>query len=164
MGAADQLAAGLAFVTDVLGDVEDAFEEHAAVAPVAHIFSHINMTYHVQRLVLRGDRPEPKRGEWLSLDEVTNANVGTGVKKCWASVYGVWGGCEVGKGKAGQPRPLKKEPAAKRAKKEPGAKKPKKEQAKATKSEAGRVTRKVRMPAMPKKEVTAEVEVVVIDD
>ncbi|CAK9783752.1 DNA glycosylase [Cutaneotrichosporon oleaginosum] len=98
-GAVDQLLAGRTFVTDLLGDIEDALEEHTAIAPVPHIFSHINMTYHVQRIVLRGDRPNPKRGEWLSLEQVRDANVGTGVKKCWAKVYGAWGSGEVGQRK-----------------------------------------------------------------
>ncbi|BEJ17752.1 hypothetical protein CspHIS471_0700200 [Cutaneotrichosporon sp. HIS471] len=165
-GTVDQLATGLTFVTDLVGDVEDAFEEHAVVGPVTHIFSHINMTYHVQRLVLRGERPEPKNGQWLSLEEVSDANVGTGVKKCWASVYGVWGEGEVGTVKVPKP---KKELSAKRVKKETVVRKVKKDPARRVKEEGARVVKKVCMPVMPKrgasaKEVKAEVEVVGLDD
>ncbi|BEI82151.1 hypothetical protein CcaverHIS002_0300190 [Cutaneotrichosporon cavernicola] len=165
-GAVEQLAAGLTFVTDLVGDIEDAFEEHVVIGPITHIFSHINMTYHVQRLVLRGERPEPKNGQWLSLEEVSDANVGTGVKKCWASVYGVWGEGEVGTVKLPKP---KKELSAKRVRKEPVVKKVKKDPARRLTEEGARVFKKVCMPVMPKrgasaKEVKAEVEVVGLDD
>lgn len=137
---------------------------------VPHIFSHINMTYHVRHLYLvepEGAPPALKRGtatmQWLDDEGVLAANVGTGVKKCWAAVYGTWGkfddeGVKVnvativgnGKGKAtkskAEPKPkttVKAAPVAKRRKKaeaEPAG---------------GKVkgARKVSMPVMPKREV-----------
>ncbi|KAL1413596.1 hypothetical protein Q8F55_001371 [Vanrija albida] len=87
----DKLAASLSTLEALLGPVEVA--EHSAHGAVPHIFSHINMTYHVQHVVLADALPAPRsdRAAWLDADAVAAANVGTGVKKVWAAVYGAWG-------------------------------------------------------------------------
>ena len=74
-----------------------------SVASVPHIFSHINMVYHVVHLVMtpdgHSDPPQTKStGVWLDAAGVESANVGTGVKKVWSAVYGSWGSFECGKG------------------------------------------------------------------
>jgi A/G-specific adenine glycosylase len=73
------------------------------IAQVQHIFSHINMTYHAHHLVLSCPQQPAlaasaaaARAVWLDSEQVEAANVGTGVKKVWAAVYGKWGTFEVG--------------------------------------------------------------------
>ena len=66
------------------------------------------MTYHVQHLVINSNSPAPEAAEarvsWLSDEEVEHANVGTGVKKVWAAVFGSWGSLEPAKAvKGGKP-------------------------------------------------------------
>ncbi|ORX36845.1 DNA glycosylase [Kockovaella imperatae] len=64
------------------------------IASVPHIFSHINMTYHVVHVLVEpppGTTLPPTTGIWYDADTVESANVGTGVKKVWAAVYGSWG-------------------------------------------------------------------------
>lgn len=68
------------------------------------------MTYHIQHLVISHPGPKdevpilPSNGVWLDSAGVENANIGTGVKKVWAEIYGKWGlfvagGVKEGKGK-----------------------------------------------------------------
>ncbi|TXT15583.1 hypothetical protein VHUM_00086 [Vanrija humicola] len=99
----DKLAASRAALAELLQEPE--VTAHTAHAPVPHIFSHINMTYHVQHAVVSGALPALRadRAAWLDADEVAAANVGTGVKKVWAGVYGAWG--QFVAAKAGTTRP-----------------------------------------------------------
>jgi A/G-specific adenine glycosylase len=64
------------------------------------------MTYHIQHVKFsRTDTdtdtdanppiPADPRATWLKAEGVESANVGTGVKKVWAQVYGAWGKFEV---------------------------------------------------------------------
>ncbi|WVQ82164.1 A/G-specific adenine glycosylase [Cryptococcus sp. DSM 104549] len=86
------------------------------VGNIPHVFSHINMTYHIHHLLLNtpGDAPpllmsdNARPAVWLDAAGVESANVGTGVKKVWAEVYGAWGMFVAGGKKAA--------PAAKKAK------------------------------------------------
>lgn len=141
--AADKLAAALEGLDNLLGTPvsELGTLSHSEVAPVPHTFSHIDMTYHVQHLVIDcGEQPPaPERGVWLTADEVEKANVGTGVKKVWAAAYGAWGKTERTGKAATKPKPNPKAKAA------PKRKKPE------VKSESGKVVRKVMMPIMPQK-------------
>lgn len=140
---ADRHAAALAHLGALLGRCPSELGElaHADVAPVPHIFSHIDMTYHVQHLVIRGleQPPTPDRGAWLSAEEVERANVGTGVKKVWAAAYGAWGRTERSNGVAPKAKPKikakAKAPPKRKAQEQPEAK----------------VVRKVMMPIMPQK-------------
>jgi A/G-specific adenine glycosylase len=141
--AADKLAAALEGLDGLLGTPtrELGTLSHTEVAAVPHIFSHIDMTYHVQHLVLECEAqpPTPERGVWLTADEVERANVGTGVKKVWAAAYGAWGKTE----RTGK--------AATKAKPKPKAKAAPKRKAPEFKSENGKFVRKVMMPIMPQK-------------
>lgn len=110
--AQDKLSASVATLVDLLGAHE--VTAHSAHDPVPHIFSHINMTYHVQHAVLSSDSDAPpevksERAAWLDADEVAAANVGTGVKKVWAGVFGAWGRFAAGK----QAKPAKSAPKPK---------------------------------------------------
>lgn len=142
---ADKLAAALDGLGGLLGAhaAELGTVAHAEVAPVPHIFSHIDMTYHVQHLVIESEAqpPTPERGMWLAADEVEKANVGTGVKKVWAAAYGAWGKTE----RTSEPLPMSKPKPKSRAKAAPKRKTP------AVKAEPGKAVRKVMMPIMPQK-------------
>ena len=97
------------------------------IGSIPHIFSHINMTYHILHLTLSSSSPpSPKSGIWLDEAAVESANVGTGVKKVWAEVYGSWGSfipC------------VKQIKVEKRNKKQAGPE--------------GKISKKIRMPVMP---------------
>lgn len=100
------------------------------VGSIPHIFSHINMTYHIIHLVITSSASSPLipvSGIWLDEVEVESANIGTGVKKVWAEIYGSWG---------------KFDPVVK-------AVKPVKRSKKPTVLEEGKIVKKVMMPAMP---------------
>jgi A/G-specific adenine glycosylase len=62
------------------------------------------MTYHIQHLQIVSDNPPPEpkldRAVWLDDQGVESANVGTGVKKVWAEIFGSWGNFEPGVKKA----------------------------------------------------------------
>lgn len=141
--AADKLAMALEGLGGLFGTpvAELGTLAHTEVAPVPHIFSHIDMTYHVQHLVIESEEqpPTPDRGVWLSADEVEEANVGTGVKKVWAAAYGAWGKTE----RTGK--------AAPKAKAKPKAKAAPKRKTPEVKAENGKAVRKVMMPIMPQK-------------
>ena len=91
-------------------DLQIIISSQKEVAAVPHIFSHINMIYHVIHVVLippEGvlEPPKPRgTGVWLEPARVESANVGTGVKKVWKAVYGAWGSFDVSKGKNVQSR------------------------------------------------------------
>lgn len=157
----------------------------------------------------------------MTLEETRDANVGTGVKKCWSAVYGRWGeadeaGPKATAGGAGKAR-LKAEPGSKakpkggakgvtKVKAEPNTAKskpaskaksaPKRASAlqakgvsandkRAAESDEdadtkpnGKVVKRVRMPAMPRRKVAeivevevqvdvkdeAEAEIIIVDD
>lgn len=106
------------------------------VGSIPHIFSHINMTYHVLHLVLKSSScpPLPSMGIWLDDAGVESANIGTGVKKVWAEVYGAWGRFEPAD------KPMK---PSKKAKKEVVPE--------------GKVVKNIMMPAMPARAKKVEV-------
>lgn len=95
---------GLAALLDISTDkLETLIKSHNVISSISHIFSHINMTYHIQYLVLEPTTPSaappaPKgavrQALWLDSEGVEHANVGTGVKKIWSEIYGSWGSCE----------------------------------------------------------------------
>lgn len=147
---ADKLNAAIAHLGTLLGRPVCELGEvtHAEVAPVPHIFSHIDMTYHVQHLTVTSETqpPTPERGMWLSADEVEGANVGTGVKKVWAAVYGAWGRTERTAGGQATPKTKPKPKANGKTKSATAKRKPPE-----VKSENGKVVRKVMMPIMPQK-------------
>lgn len=102
---------------------------------VPHIFSHINMVYHPVHLTFTTNAPDPPglqqdRAVWLDDQGVEHANVGTGVKKVWAAVFGKWGSFEV---PAGAIAPIKKSKKAKVAEE---------------KAE-GKIVKRIMMPLMP---------------
>lgn len=100
------------------------------------------MTYHIQHLIIIHPDPaldpipcKADNARWLSAEEVENANIGTGVKKVWAEIYGKWGSIDSdtkssatvkGKGKGG------------------GVKRKS-----AVKTEQGKIVKKIMMPMMP---------------
>ena len=99
------------------------------------------MTYHIQHLHIVSAHPPPElrldRAVWLDDEAVESANVGTGVKKVWAEVFGSWGNFEPGIS-------AKKAKVVKRktdVKKEPVKKEPA--------NTGGKVVKKIMMPMMP---------------
>ncbi len=98
------------------------------VGNIPHIFSHINMTYHILHLTLPSSSPPPlSKGVWLDETGVETANIGTAVKKVWTEVYGAWGKFD---------SETKSVKTAKRGKKE-------------ILPPEGKVVKKIMMPAMP---------------
>jgi A/G-specific adenine glycosylase len=118
---------------------------HRDIGSIPHIFSHINMTYHIQHLIIESQKPPADttdgRAVWLDEQGVEHANVGTGVKKVWAEVFGSWGSFEVGA--SGQ--------KDKKVKAKPKPKPQVKVQAEDEVKKGGKVVKKVSMPAMPKR-------------
>lgn len=145
----DHLSTGLEGVISLIGPLTPT--SHKAIIPVQHIFSHINMTYHAQHLVFATDTnepPAPAAGFWLDKDAVEHANVGTGVKKVWAAVFGKWGSFEVDTKGTGKVRAKAKVGAKAGTKAAVGKVKSVK-----VKSEVGTTrVRRVAMPLMPKVE------------
>jgi A/G-specific adenine glycosylase len=119
--------------------ISKSITSHKFHEPVKHIFSHINMTYHVLHLVLaKGDTIKASgQSVWWTAEEVESGNVGTGVKKCWAEVYGEWGSFEAG----GATKPA----AAKKTVK----KRTRKVDLKAKSEPGEKLVKKVMMPMMP---------------
>ncbi|WVQ99230.1 A/G-specific adenine glycosylase [Kwoniella sp. CBS 9459] len=142
------------------------------IGSIPHIFSHINMKYHVTHCVLsnyNGGPPEilqtaPRHAVWLDADGVEQANVGTGVKKVWSEVYGSWGSFEPATGASNaKPKAGKKGGSGGKAKttgKSTDGNKPKGKKSPAAEGDGtgvmsgagdgrGKVMRKIMMPAMP---------------
>ncbi|WWC94008.1 A/G-specific adenine glycosylase [Kwoniella sp. B9012] len=119
---------------------------HRYVSSIPHIFSHINMTYHIHHSIITSPTPPPilasapRSTVWLTRDEVDHANVGTGVKKVWAEVYGSWGSFD-----------LDNIPKAKKLKKGNSSAMKKKPLEEVVKN--GKIVKKVMMPAMPTRKV-----------
>ena len=118
--------------------ISESITSHKFHEPVKHIFSHINMTYHVLHLVLsKGDTMKASgQAVWWTAAVVESGNVGTGVKKCWAEVYGKWGSFEAGGATKATAKKTVKKRTSKvdlKAKLEPGEK----------------LVKKVMMPMMP---------------
>ena len=103
------------------------------IGSIPHIFSHINMTYHILHVVLTDPSAPapPTDGWWLDELGVENANVGTGVKKVWAEIYGSWGSFDATTRKA--------QKSAKKGKEVVRG--------------DGKVSKKVMMPAMPSRKI-----------
>lgn len=101
----DRLTTSLETIAQLLGipksKIAKSTTSHQSHGSIPHIFSHINMTYHIQHLTITSESspPEPTdpRVSWLGDEEVEHANVGTGVKKVWAAVFGSWGSLEPAK-------------------------------------------------------------------
>ncbi|KAK4684776.1 hypothetical protein P7C73_g5390, partial [Tremellales sp. Uapishka_1] len=93
------LSASLTTLSTILGLplplLEKLVVSHKSIGKIQHVFSHINMTYHISHLVLSPSETELElkldTAVWLSDTQVEQANIGTGVKKVWAEVYGAWG-------------------------------------------------------------------------
>jgi hypothetical protein len=92
------------------GEIVYHINDHREIGKIQHIFSHINMTYHIHHVVLAptqgaleaaaaGTRDRPptplqrdgRLAVWLDRERVEHTNIGTGVKKVWAEIYGSWG-------------------------------------------------------------------------
>nr|XP_019046116.1 A/G-specific adenine glycosylase [Kwoniella bestiolae CBS 10118]OCF25046.1 A/G-specific adenine glycosylase [Kwoniella bestiolae CBS 10118] len=126
-------------------DIQPEMGEHRYVSSIPHIFSHINMTYHIHHSIITTP-PSPsvlptasRQGVWLSEEEVVHANVGTGVKKVWAEVYGSWGSFDT-------TQPTRSKAATKKGGAKGDKKRPLEE---VVKNENGKIVKKVMMPAMP---------------
>ncbi|KAK6910252.1 A/G-specific adenine glycosylase [Kwoniella mangroviensis CBS 8507] len=119
---------------------------HRYVSSIPHIFSHINMTYHIHHSVITSPAPPPilasapRSTVWLDKVEVDHANVGTGVKKVWAEVYGSWGSFD-----------LDNAPKGKKIKKGNSSATKKKPLEEVVKN--GKIVKKIMMPAMPTRKV-----------
>lgn len=106
LSSSERLGASLEALSDYIeiteGEAEGLQKSSRDVGNIPHIFSHINMTYHIHLLTLTspGNEPPsvkpkaPRPAVWLNEEEVEKANVGTGVKKVWAEIYGSWGSFE----------------------------------------------------------------------
>ncbi|WVN88166.1 A/G-specific adenine glycosylase [Cryptococcus depauperatus CBS 7841] len=103
----EKLSASIEVIGDCIflsrDDIEIIKASSRRVRSISHIFSHINMTYHIFHIIvntptyspfsIKDNAPRPIA--WLNAEEVEGANVGTGVKKVWAEIYGSWGSFEV---------------------------------------------------------------------
>ncbi|ORY32556.1 DNA glycosylase [Naematelia encephala] len=142
VSAEERLDASLATLSDLLDVSSTDLRKDITpryIGSIPHIFSHINMTYHIQHLVITTTTPPPisasgqeRNAVWLDESGVEHANVGTGVKKVWAEVYGSWGSFEARVKVAN--KPAKK---AKKVDKDPVG--------------GGKVVKKIMMPLMPRK-------------
>ncbi|OXG55145.1 A/G-specific adenine glycosylase [Cryptococcus neoformans] len=109
LSSTERLSASLEALSNYIkiteGEAEGLQTSNRDVGNISHIFSHINMTYHIHLLILAspGNEPPsvksktPRPAVWLNEEEVEKANVGTGVKKVWAEIYGSWGSFEESK-------------------------------------------------------------------
>ncbi|WWC89496.1 A/G-specific adenine glycosylase [Kwoniella dendrophila CBS 6074] len=81
--------------------------EYQFISSIPHIFSHINMTYHIHHLIIQSsslyplEPPSilpntPRITVWLNQEEIVHSNIGTGVKKVWSELYGSWGSFDRG--------------------------------------------------------------------
>ncbi|WWC61714.1 A/G-specific adenine glycosylase [Kwoniella dejecticola CBS 10117] len=119
------------------------------ISSIPHIFSHINMTYHIHHSTISDSSavPPPLRETdrtvvWLSEDEVVHANIGTGVKKVWAEVYGSWGSFDEESPKVKKP---KNGTTQARQKKSP-----------LEEVKNGKIVKKIMMPSMPTRKVKSD--------
>lgn len=111
------------------------------------------MTYHIHLLTLTSSGSEPpsikprtpRPAVWLSGEEVEKANVGTGVKKVWAEIYGSWGSFEESKMGAVVAKKEKITNNKSMRLKSPAA------------SKDGKIVKKVMMPAMPTRKKVVDV-------
>nr|XP_031857823.1 uncharacterized protein CI109_006766 [Kwoniella shandongensis]KAA5524895.1 hypothetical protein CI109_006766 [Kwoniella shandongensis] len=87
------------YVTFSTNDVDALRSTGRSIGSIPHIFSHINMTYHIYHFIITSpsDSPPPIKNKapsqtlWLDEPRVESANIGTGVKKVWTEIYGAWG-------------------------------------------------------------------------
>jgi A/G-specific adenine glycosylase len=141
------------------GEILYHINDHREIGKIQHIFSHINMTYHVHHVVLVPPQgrdetapteilpPSPLQRDgrlavWLDRKGVEHANIGTGVKKVWAEIYGSWGNFTPrGRGKT-KLAERKSKRSAGAVKMEPDVKN-------------GKIVKKIMMPMMPARKVEA---------
>ncbi|ADV20087.1 A/G-specific adenine glycosylase [Cryptococcus gattii E566] len=153
----ERLSASLEALSDYIKITEEDAEglqtSNRDVGNIPHIFSHINMTYHIHLLTLTSSGSEPpsikprtpRPAVWLSGEEVEKANVGTGVKKVWAEIYGSWGSFEESKMGAVVAKKEKITNNKSMRLKSPAANKD------------GKIVKKVMMPAMPTRKKVVDV-------
>ena len=123
-----RLSAAAATVQSLIDHPLDT-SSHRFIRSIPHIFSHINMTYHITHLTLTTPQLPATTGIWLDSAGVESANVGTGVKKVWSEIYGSWGSFDASAASI----PKKRTAATKSA----------------AKPVAEKVVKRVMMPAMP---------------
>jgi A/G-specific adenine glycosylase len=135
--------AALESISQILQLPKSEIKTHHDVGSIPHIFSHINMTYHVQHLQIESTKPPPElrldRAVWLDDSGVESANIGTGVKKVWAEVFGSWGNFEPGVGTK-KPKAVKRKSEVKIEPVKNGEK----------------VVKKIMMPMMPSRAQTSK--------
>ncbi|KIR55896.1 A/G-specific adenine glycosylase [Cryptococcus gattii Ru294] len=153
----ERLSASLEALSDYIKITEEDAEglqtSNRDVGNIPHIFSHINMTYHIHLLTLTSSGSEPpsikprtpRPAVWLSGEEVEKANVGTGVKKVWAEIYGSWGSFEESK------------MGAVVAKKEKITNNKSMRLKSSAANKDGKIVKKVMMPAMPTRKKVVDV-------
>ncbi|KAE8537690.1 hypothetical protein D1P53_005746 [Cryptococcus gattii VGV] len=153
----ERLSASLEALSDYIKITEEDAEglqtSNRDVGNIPHIFSHINMTYHIHLLTLTSSGSEPpsikprtpRPAVWLTGEEVEKANVGTGVKKVWAEIYGSWGNFEESKMGAVVAKKEKITNNKSMKLKSPAANKD------------GKIVKKVMMPAMPTRKKVVDV-------
>jgi A/G-specific adenine glycosylase len=143
----ERLATSVETIAQLLGiaqsEITNSTTSHQSHGSLPHIFSHINMTYHTQHLIISSQIPPPDpiapRVSWLGDEEIEHANVGTGVKKVWAAVFGTWGSLEPATSKVTK-------------KSTKGVKKRKSEVVAVT---GEKVVKKIMMPSMPTRKALA---------
>lgn len=145
-------------ILDMPREIGYHINDHREIGKIQHIFSHINMTYHIHHVVLAPTQgalaatrfpPTPLQRDgrlavWLDRDRVEHTNIGTGVKKVWAEIYGSWGNFTPrGKGKT----KLADRNSKSKSKRSVGAAKME------TDAKNGKIVKKIMMPMMPVRKV-----------
>ncbi|KAK8864250.1 A/G-specific adenine glycosylase [Kwoniella newhampshirensis] len=133
------------------------------VASIPHIFSHINMTYYIYHYMTTSPTESPPAIKtsapantvWLDEAGVESANIGTGVKKVWAEIYGSWGIFDptsmsmssIKKGNMNNKRKALTDQKMKKSLEDPAVE--------------GKIVKKIMMPVMPKRK---DVKVAILDE
>jgi A/G-specific adenine glycosylase len=140
---ASRLSAAIATVSALIDQPKlETVSSHRHIGSIPHIFSHINMTYHITHLTITTATLPATTALWLDGAGVESANVGTGVKKVWSEIYSSWGSFD-----ASRPAPTA---TAKKARGAAGG--AKRSAAKPTDRSVevgGKIVKKIMMPAMP---------------
>jgi A/G-specific adenine glycosylase len=121
---------------------------------ITHIFSHINMTYHIVHIgISSATLPHASGGVWLDEHGVESANIGTGVKKVWKAVHGSWGRFEVGTTSLVTAGARKRgAPSGVQAKTKGRQTTAKASKRLVTEETNGKMVRKIMMPVMPRRD------------